>query len=288
MLAEAAGTATRSDILSALKQASAATGSDFSYLLGTAMRESSLHPDAHSKTSTACGLFQFVEQTWFGLVKQFGAKYGLTSFSNAISMGGDGHFSVDNVGDRHAILAARNDLRIAALMAGEYANLTRSSLEAQLGRPVSNGELYAAHFLGPEGAGRLIRMNTSQPDTCAAVAFPQAAEANRTIFYHTDGSAKSVGEVYRWAVRQPPAAPSAPAPEVIVQTALPVPPSLAVATSKPVVASANSEDWIAMQLWSATSSTASLLPQGRFAATPDVLDILGSLKDGPHLRRSET
>src|SRR3974390_83540 len=77
MLAEAVAPATRSDILSALKQASAATGSDFDYLLCTAMRESSLHPDAHSRTSTACGLFQFVEQTWFGLVKEFGAQYGL-------------------------------------------------------------------------------------------------------------------------------------------------------------------------------------------------------------------
>lgn len=287
MLAEAASTATRSDILSALKQASAATGSDFDYLLGTAIRESSLHPDAHSKTSTACGLFQFVEQTWFGLVKQFGTKYGLTSFSNAITLGGDGHFSVDNAGDRRAVLALRNDPRIAALMAGEYANLTRSSLETQLGRHISNGELYAAHFLGPEGACRLIRMNASQPDSCAATAFPQAAEANRTVFYHTDGSAKSVGEVYRWAVKQPPAAPSTPAPEVIVQTALPAP-LPAVAANKSVVASANSEDWIAMQLWSATSPSASLLPQGRFAATPDVLDILGSLKGEPHLRRSET
>jgi len=84
MLAEAAGTAVRSDVLAALKQASAATGSDFNYLLCTAMRESSLHPQAKSSTSSACGLFQFVEQTWFGVVKQFGAKYGLGSFAGAI------------------------------------------------------------------------------------------------------------------------------------------------------------------------------------------------------------
>ena len=148
MLAEAT-TAMRSDVLAALKQASAATGSDFGYLLTTAMRESNLHPQAKSGSSSASGLFQFVEQTWFGLVKQYGAKHGLGSFSNAIVQSGDGHFEADNANDRHAILGLRNDPRIAALMAGEYANATRASLESALGRNVSNGELYAAHFLGP-------------------------------------------------------------------------------------------------------------------------------------------
>src|SRR3569832_820214 len=77
MLAEAAQNATdRSQIIAALKQASAATGSDFHYLLGTAMRESSLKPQAQSSTSSATGLFQFVGQTWLGLVKEHGAKYG--------------------------------------------------------------------------------------------------------------------------------------------------------------------------------------------------------------------
>ena len=204
MLAEAT-TAVRSDVLAALKQASAATGSDFSYLLSTAMRESNLHPQAKSGTSSASGLFQFVEQTWFSLVKQYGAKHGLGSFANAIVQSGDGHLEADNANDRHAILALRNDPRIAALMAGEYANATRTSLETALGRNVSNGELYAAHFLGPEAACKLIRMSSAQPQTCAATAFPQAAASNRSVFYHADGTAKSVQEVYAWALKQPPA-----------------------------------------------------------------------------------
>ena len=66
-------------VVAALKNAAAETGSDFSYLLGTAMRESSLKPNAQSSTSSAAGLFQFVDQTWLGLVKNHGAKYGLGS-----------------------------------------------------------------------------------------------------------------------------------------------------------------------------------------------------------------
>src|SRR5438874_9961691 len=36
--------------------------SDFHYLLGTAMRESSLKPNAQSSSSSATGLFQFIDQ----------------------------------------------------------------------------------------------------------------------------------------------------------------------------------------------------------------------------------
>ena len=285
MLAEATN-AVRSDVLAALKQASAATGSDFGYLLSTAMRESNLHPQARSGTSSASGLFQFVEQTWFSLVKQYGARHGLGSFANAIVQSGDGHYEADNSSDRHAILALRNDPRVAALMAGEYANATRSSLESELGRNVSNGELYAAHFLGPEAACKLIRMNSAQPQSCAATAFPQAASANHSVFYHPDGTAKSVQEVYAWALKQPAQAAqtapvSDPAPSAAPQnlTVTAQTPTHAVPTVPPT------EDSLAIQLWAAMQSGSSpvlqstALPQGPLAATPDILDLLGTVAE---------
>jgi hypothetical protein len=282
MLAEAT-TAVRSDVLAALKQASAATGSDFSYLLTTAMRESNLHPLAKSGTSSASGLFQFVEQTWFSLVKQYGAKHGLGSFANAIVQSGDGHYEADNTSDRHAILALRNDPRVAALMAGEYANATRSSLETALGRNVSNGELYAAHFLGPEAACKLIRMNSAQPQSCAATAFPQAAASNRSVFYHADGTAKSVQEVYAWALKQP-AAQSAPAndptptaPQTLTVTAQTA--THAVPTVPPTEETLAIQLWSAMQSGSASILPATSVPQAPLAATPDILDLLGTMAE---------
>src|SRR5581483_8758028 len=69
-------------VVAALRKAAAATGSDFHYLLGTAMRESSLKPAAQSSTSSAGGLFQFIDQTWLGLVKNHGAKYGLGALAD--------------------------------------------------------------------------------------------------------------------------------------------------------------------------------------------------------------
>ena len=75
MLAEASNVS-NATVVAALQRASAVTGSDFHYLLGTAMRESGLKPGAQSSTSSAAGLFQFVEQTWFSVVKEYGAKHG--------------------------------------------------------------------------------------------------------------------------------------------------------------------------------------------------------------------
>jgi hypothetical protein len=210
-------------IVAALKNAAAATGSDFHYLLGTAMRESSLKTNAQSNTSSAAGLFQFIDQTWLGLVKTHGAKYGLGNLAGAINCTPDGRYHATNDTDRQAILALKKDPQVSALMAGEYARSTQGAMEASLGRSVCGGELYAAHFLGADAACKLIRTSQSAPSASAAQIFPQAAGANRNVFFHADGTAKSVREVYDWAMQQP-AAPvaSAPLAEADVTTTNPV------------------------------------------------------------------
>ncbi|HWA89576.1 MAG TPA: hypothetical protein VG889_06035 [Rhizomicrobium sp.] len=273
MLAEAV--ADKSQIIAALKQASAATGSDFHYLLGTAMRESGLKTQAQSSTSSACGLFQFVGQTWLGLIKQHGAKYGLSAYADAIAKDGDGHFKVANASDREAILALRKDPKIAALMAGEFSNRTKSTLESTLGRNVCGGELYAAHFLGPQAACKLIQMNGAHPDAKAADAFPQAADANRNVFYHSDGSAKTVREVYNWALKQPngdTALPATPHPTHLASTATCTPSNadllggvLAWSPQRPSFSALADDDGEAS------------LPVTPFLLTPGVMDILSEI-----------
>lgn len=266
-------TATKDQVIAVLHQASAATGSDFEFLLGTAMRESGLKSQAKSTTSTASGLFQFVEQTWLGLVKQTGAKYGLGSYAGAISCSGNGRYSVASASDRQAILALRNDPRVAALMEGEYANQARGTLESTLGRSVCSGELYAAHFLGPQPACRLIQMNQSQPDANAATAFPQAAAANRSVFYHADGSPRSIREVYGWALKQTSIAPGSENPSV----------SNAAPSRQAPTANGQNALWIESELLASTNSLGSMsgLPQMPFVISPDVIDLLGTLATTP-------
>lgn len=194
--------AERSSVVTALRNAAAATGSDFHYLLGTAMRESSLRPNAQSSSSSAAGLFQFIDQTWLGLVKEHGAQYGLANYASAITKDADGHYHAP-AGERREILNLRKDPEVCALMAGEYAKTTQGQMRSSLGRDVCGGELYAAHFLGPDAACRLIRLMGSDPSANAAAEFPKAAAANTSVFYHTDGAPKTVREVYDWAMRQP-------------------------------------------------------------------------------------
>jgi len=63
-----------------------------------------------------------------------------------------------------------------------------------LGRGVSAGELYVAHFLGPKAAISMIKAAEATPKASAADMFPAAASANRSIFY-AGGQAKSVASV---------------------------------------------------------------------------------------------
>jgi hypothetical protein len=200
---QSVATADHTDVLAALRAASSKTGLDFDYLLHTAMRESSLNTDAKSKTSSASGLFQFIDQTWLGLIKRYGERYGLSSYANSIQQGADGRYAVASDGTKSAILALRQDPEVSALMAGEAAKQTKQSLECALGREVCGGELYAAHVFGPSGARHLIELKERNPDGRADIAFPQAAKANKSAFYHPDGTAKTVGELYTWAVGGP-------------------------------------------------------------------------------------
>ena len=281
MLAEAAKAVTdASAIVATLQKAAAATGSDFSYLLSTAERESSLKPQAQSGTSSAVGLFQFVEQTWLGLIKTYGAKYGLGGMAGAISQGSDGRYHVDNTADRQAILALRKDPQVASLMEGEFANATRATLEDALGRPVCNGELYAAHFLGPQAACRLIQMNANQPGADAAEAFPQAASANRSVFFHADGTPKTAREVYDWALKQPGGAN----PTAVASRSLAAAPqiTLAQATQETGALGAGLSG---ISSWTPTrgffgdegSMGAGLLPAMPVLLTPALMDVLASI-----------
>src|SRR5258708_6527673 len=188
-------TAADRSVVGALSRAAQRTGADFGYLLQTAMRESSLNPNAQATTSSASGLFQFVDQTWLGTVKQHGTEHGLANYADAITMGSDGRFQVADPSLRQEILALRKDPEVSATMAGEMTQDVRQTMESALGRPVTSGELYAAHFMGPKGAIKLIKAAETTPQASASTLFPEAAQANRHIFYTKNGDERSVASV---------------------------------------------------------------------------------------------
>lgn len=188
-------------ITDAIKRASQATGTDFSYLLKTAARESSFNSSAKAKTSSASGLFQFIENTWLQTVKEEGHQFGLGDYAANISRTKSGRYYVPNASQRQEILALRNDPEISSIMAGAFTRQNADYVSSRLGRDPTQGELYMAHFLGPKGAARFIELAGERPNAPADAHFPKAARANRPIFY-ANGQARSLSQVYAELVGQ--------------------------------------------------------------------------------------
>ncbi len=183
-------------ITAAIRSASQQTGISFDYLMRTAYRESALNPKAAASTSSAVGLFQFIDSTWLQTVKEDGPAFGLQAQAAQIERTANGHYYVSDPRARAEILKLRENPEIASTMAAAFSKKNAAAIRDVLGRDPSAGELYIAHFLGANGAKRLLSLRSSNPAASAAAAFPDAARANRSIFYGPNG-ARSIEDTYR-------------------------------------------------------------------------------------------
>ena len=185
-----------SPVAGAIQEAARSTGTSFEYLLTTAQIESNLNPAAQATTSSAKGLYQFIDQTWLATMKQAGLAFGLSRYATAIVQGADGRYDVPNPVARAAIMRLRSDPSVIAKLAGAFTRSNAAQLNAAIGRAPSEGELYIAHFLGPDGAAKLIGASRTSPRANAADMFPQAAAANPTIFHDRSGRPLGAAAVY--------------------------------------------------------------------------------------------
>lgn len=176
-----------------IARAAAATGVDFDYLLAQAKLESGLDSDARARTSSAAGLYQFINSTWLDTLDKHGGTHGLGWAEAAISRTG-GRASVGDPGMRSQIMALRYDPEVSSLMAAELARDNAGHLRGKLGREPDHAELYLAHFLGAGGAGQFLTALRDTPHAAAAALFPKPAQANAAIFYQGT-RARSVSEV---------------------------------------------------------------------------------------------
>ena len=186
----------RTQVAGAIKQAAATTGTSFEYLLATAKMESNFNPKASASTSSARGLYQFIDQTWLGTVKEAGAQLGYGKYADAITKTPSGSYSVSDPAARAAIMRLRDDPDAASSMAAVLTQSNSFKLTGKIGRRPTDGELYMAHFMGVGGAAKLISNAEDNPNASAARLFPNAAAANRSIFFDRSGRTRSVAEVY--------------------------------------------------------------------------------------------
>jgi hypothetical protein len=213
-------------VTGAIKRAAQSTGANFDYLLTTAKVESNLDPNSTISTSTATGLFQFLDQTWLGVMKTAGRAFGFGRYADAISQTSSGRYVVDDPALRDEMMKLRKDPTANAMMGGVITQQNAAVLEKRIGRKPTEGELYVAHFFGPHAAARVLQLAASEPNTDAVALFPEAARANRSVFYDRRGNARTIAGVRdelvrRYQVAKARMVPSAAPTAVAAQTPAP-------------------------------------------------------------------
>lgn len=177
-------------------KAAQTTDMDPALLMAIADKESNFITRAKARTSSASGLFQFVEKTWLEAMKHFGHRYGRAEEANAIASNDGASVAPQK---RAKILGLRNDPYLSAALAAEMLKKDGAKIAEKIGRPLTPGETYLIHFLGPEDAERFMKTMNETPNASAAALLPRPARANRPIFFAQQGrklNARSVAEVH--------------------------------------------------------------------------------------------
>lgn len=177
-------------------KAAQTTDMDPALLMAIAEKESNFITRARARTSSASGLFQFVEKTWLQAMKHFGHRYGRAEEAKAIASDDGASVAPQQ---RAKILGLRNDPYLSAALAAEMLKKDGAKIAEKIGRPLTPGETYLIHFLGPEDAERFMKTMNEAPNVSAAALLPRPARANRPIFYEQQGRKlkdRSVAEVH--------------------------------------------------------------------------------------------
>ena len=178
------------DVARAIADASKEFDIDLSYMMAVAERESLFDPNARAPTSSATGLYQFIDSTWLSSMKAFGPYLGYEDEAALITRIGN-TFVVEDKAERKRILDMRFDPVLSARMAAMLALSDRKALSSSLSRRIETSEMYISHFLGRRGAERLLRASNRNPRASAARMFSRAARANRSVFYDRRGRGRA-------------------------------------------------------------------------------------------------
>lgn len=156
-----------------INQAAKVAGVNPLVMMTMAMIESSLNPNASAKTSSAKGLYQFLDGTWKDMMRKYANKYGIP----------DGTDQFDPVA--------------SSLLGAEFLKENAKVSESVLNRPASAVDYYIPHFFGAGGARTFYRHLTQNPNAPAAQSMSKQARANKPIFYK-NGKPRSFAEVYQY------------------------------------------------------------------------------------------
>ena len=184
---QSARSASMAEFAESARSAARIANVSFADVMAKAAQESNFDVNSRTSTSTAAGPFQFVEHTWLDMLKRHGAAYGLGKEAAQIKL----HNGVASVSDpalRKHLLDLRKDVSLSAGMAARYLDESSQDLARALHRKPTDTESRMAYFLGPGGAAKLIKAAQKNPDGPSDAVLPQAAAANRSLFYGNTGA----------------------------------------------------------------------------------------------------
>jgi len=173
----------RRHLVQTIVRAAQAVQTDPVLLMAVADKESSFVTAVQAKTSSATGLYQFIERTWLGVVRDFGPRYGLEKEAALVTSDANDRPVITDPAERARVLELRRDPYLSALMAGEMLKRDAARIAQRIGRELTLGEVYLAHFLGADDAGEFLANVVNKPAAAAAVLLPGPARANRSIFF---------------------------------------------------------------------------------------------------------
>ena len=126
------------------------------YLMALADKESSFRPEVKASTSSAQGLFQFIESTWLEIVHDYGSRHGLAWEASLIDTSGEKPM-VKSPSDRERRSSTCAATPTVAVMASELMKRDRAQVAFRIGRDLKPAELYLTHFLRPAGRRHAAR-----------------------------------------------------------------------------------------------------------------------------------
>lgn len=159
------------DIKAIIADAATKVGVDPTVMQVIAAQESGLNPNSKAKTSSATGLFQFINSTWKGMTSQYGAKYGLSPSSSP------------------------TDPEANALMGAQLMKVSLDNLKKVKPNPTPL-DGYMSHFLGTGGGPKMTAALEKSPNAPATnFASEGQVKANKSLFY-SNGQPVSVQGLY--------------------------------------------------------------------------------------------
>lgn len=177
---------------------------DFAYMMELAEAESGFRHGVRASTSTATGLYQFIESTWSWMMMLHGSKYGMKPLAAEVEIYKDdlgrSQARIKNPILRAQIMEMRKHPHLSSLMSAQFQRENRGKEACYVPGEITRTDMYIAHFLGAHDAVWFLNEMKRDPKQSAAKTFPEAAQYNVNIFYVTKGGRKirerTLEEVY--------------------------------------------------------------------------------------------